>query len=64
MSPPKTMWTLRLIYATKTPVQLPGESSSSILHVDDWRWVVDTDIDRVRLQIWGRRPEGVTLRLP
>ena len=49
--PPKTAWTLRLVYATKTPVQLPGESSASILHIEEWKWVVDSDADHVHLLI-------------
>jgi hypothetical protein len=47
--PPTTAWTLTLTYGTKTPVKFPGETVAGYVHTDEWKWVVDTDIEHMKL---------------
>lgn len=47
--PPGTSWTLKIIYGTRSAVRFPGESAPGYIHSDEWKWVVDTDIGRVKL---------------
>lgn len=49
--PPGTTWTLKVSYGTKTPVKLPGETVAGYIHTDEWNWVIDTDLDRMKLYL-------------
>lgn len=48
---PGTTWTLKVQYGTKSAVQLPGEASLRYVHEDEWKWIVDTDIEHMKLYL-------------
>lgn len=49
--PPTTTWTLTQFYATRTSVGFPGENTSTITHREEWKWVVDTDVEHMKLYL-------------
>ncbi len=46
---PGTTWTLWVLYATESPIELPHESQPGILHTEEWKWTLDTDIEHMKL---------------
>jgi len=57
---PGTEWTLTVQYATKTPVQFPGESFPGYVHQDQWKWTVDADLQDLKnlLELFHELPFG------